>query len=95
MRGHIYNQKYLFELTFCVPGPSFIQAVLFLASVALYFCGRMEYLGFMVFCLALSWMNLLYFSRGSKNMGIYSVMIQKVSAICCAAHLWMPFVVIS
>lgn len=56
----------------------FIQAVLFLASVALYFSSRMEYLGFMVLCLALSWINLLYYSRGSKNMGIYGVMIQKM-----------------
>lgn len=29
-------------------------------------------------CLALSWINLLYFSRGDKHMGIYSIMIQKV-----------------
>ncbi|XP_062391813.1 transient receptor potential cation channel subfamily V member 1-like [Sardina pilchardus] len=56
----------------------FIQAVLFLASTVLYFCSRKEYLGCMVLCLALTWINLLYYSRGSKNMGIYGVMIQKV-----------------
>ncbi|XP_062392184.1 transient receptor potential cation channel subfamily V member 1-like [Sardina pilchardus] len=56
----------------------FFQAVLFLASAVLYFCSRKEYLGCMVLCLALSWVNVLYYSRGSKNMGIYGVMIQKM-----------------
>uniref|UniRef100_A0A4W5MKU3 Transient receptor potential cation channel, subfamily V, member 1 n=1 Tax=Hucho hucho TaxID=62062 RepID=A0A4W5MKU3_9TELE len=56
----------------------FLQAIFFLASSVLYCCGREEYLGFFVLCLALSWVNLLYFSRGYRHMGIYSVMIQKV-----------------
>ncbi|XP_076025203.1 transient receptor potential cation channel subfamily V member 1 [Genypterus blacodes] len=56
----------------------FLQAVLFLVSTALYLCGRQEYLGFLVLCLALSWVNLLYFSRGYRHMGIYSIMIQKM-----------------
>ncbi|XP_061559115.1 transient receptor potential cation channel subfamily V member 1 isoform X2 [Phycodurus eques] len=56
----------------------FVQAALFLAAAGLYVCGRQEYLGFLVLCLALSWVNLLYFARGSKHMGIYSVMIQKM-----------------
>ncbi|XP_054610150.1 transient receptor potential cation channel subfamily V member 1 [Dunckerocampus dactyliophorus] len=56
----------------------FVQAVLFLVAAALYVLGRQEYLGFLVLCLALSWVNLLYFARGSKHMGIYSVMIQKM-----------------
>ncbi|XP_029924154.1 transient receptor potential cation channel subfamily V member 1 [Myripristis murdjan] len=56
----------------------FLQAVLFLVSVVLYFCKRQEYLAFVVVCLALSWVNLLYFSRGYRHMGIYSVMIQKM-----------------
>ncbi|KAL2095054.1 hypothetical protein ACEWY4_009773 [Coilia grayii] len=68
--------------TFLVDGFSdllfLIQAALFLACTAFYLCGRMEYLGCMVLCLALSWVNLLYYSRGSKNLGIYSVMIQKL-----------------
>uniref|UniRef100_A0A673XUT6 Transient receptor potential cation channel, subfamily V, member 1 n=1 Tax=Salmo trutta TaxID=8032 RepID=A0A673XUT6_SALTR len=55
----------------------FLQAIFFLASLVLYCCGREEYLGFLVLCLALSWVNLLYFSRGYRHMGIYSVMIQK------------------
>ncbi|CAK6971811.1 transient receptor potential cation channel subfamily V member 1 [Scomber scombrus] len=56
----------------------FLQSVLFLISAALYLSGRQEYLGFLVLCLALSWVNLLYFSRGNRHMGIYSVMIQKM-----------------
>ncbi|CAB1316412.1 unnamed protein product [Coregonus sp. 'balchen'] len=36
----------------------FLQAIFFLASSVLYCCGREEYLGFFVLCLALSWMIL-------------------------------------
>ncbi|XP_029106575.1 transient receptor potential cation channel subfamily V member 1-like isoform X1 [Scleropages formosus] len=56
----------------------FIQAVLFIIASVLYCCGKKEYLGFMVLCLALSWINLLHFSRGSRHMGIYNVMIQQM-----------------
>ncbi|XP_045895324.1 transient receptor potential cation channel subfamily V member 1 [Micropterus dolomieu] len=56
----------------------FVQGVLFLVSAGLYLCGRQEYLGFLVLCLALSWVNLLYYSRGDIHMGIYSIMIQKM-----------------
>uniref|UniRef100_A0A8C1IXN0 Transient receptor potential cation channel, subfamily V, member 1 n=1 Tax=Cyprinus carpio TaxID=7962 RepID=A0A8C1IXN0_CYPCA len=56
----------------------FLQAVLFLACALLYIFGQDEYVACLVLCLALSWVNLLYFSRGSKNMGIYSVMIQNM-----------------
>nr|XP_019941502.1 PREDICTED: transient receptor potential cation channel subfamily V member 2 [Paralichthys olivaceus] len=56
----------------------FMQGCLFLTSAGLYVWGRQEYLGFMVLCLALSWVNLLYYSRGDRHMGIYSVMIQKM-----------------
>uniref|UniRef100_A0A673LTH5 Transient receptor potential cation channel subfamily V member 1-like n=1 Tax=Sinocyclocheilus rhinocerous TaxID=307959 RepID=A0A673LTH5_9TELE len=56
----------------------FLQAVLFLACALLYCFGQDEYVACLVLCLALSWVNLLYFSRGSKNMGIYNVMIQKM-----------------
>lgn len=57
---------------------SLFQGSLFLISAGLYLVGREEYLGFLVVCLALSWINLLYFSRGDKHMGVYSIMIQKV-----------------
>ncbi|XP_044078022.1 transient receptor potential cation channel subfamily V member 1 [Siniperca chuatsi] len=56
----------------------FVQGVLFLVSAGLYLSGQQEYLGFLVLCLALSWVNLLYFSRGDIHMGIYSIMIQKM-----------------
>lgn len=56
----------------------FIQALLFLVAAGLYLSGVKHYLSFMVLCLALSWVNLLYYSRGDKHMGIYSVMIQKM-----------------
>uniref|UniRef100_A0A8C1SUP5 Transient receptor potential cation channel, subfamily V, member 1 n=1 Tax=Cyprinus carpio TaxID=7962 RepID=A0A8C1SUP5_CYPCA len=56
----------------------FLQAVLFLVCALLYCLGQDQYVAWLVLCLALSWVNLLYFSRGSKNMGIYSVMIQKM-----------------
>lgn len=62
----------------CSAVVSFFQGSLFLISTGLYLAGREEYLGFLVVCLALSWINLLYFSRGDKHMGVYSIMIQKV-----------------
>ncbi|CAL8276850.1 unnamed protein product [Arctogadus glacialis] len=61
-----------FELLFL------LQAVCFLLSAWLYQSGRQEYLGFLVGCLAMSWVNLLYYFRGNKHLGIYSVMIQKM-----------------
>ncbi|XP_056152901.1 transient receptor potential cation channel subfamily V member 1-like [Lampris incognitus] len=61
-----------YDLLFCM------QGFLFLVSAGLYISGCPEYLGFLVLSLALSWINLLYFSRGLKHMGVYSVMIQKV-----------------
>uniref|UniRef100_A0A674PEI7 Transient receptor potential cation channel, subfamily V, member 1 n=1 Tax=Takifugu rubripes TaxID=31033 RepID=A0A674PEI7_TAKRU len=54
------------------------QGTLFMISAGLYLMEREEFLGFLVVCLALSWVNLLYFSRGDKHMGIYSIMIQKM-----------------
>ncbi|XP_060718693.1 transient receptor potential cation channel subfamily V member 1-like [Tachysurus vachellii] len=54
------------------------QAGLFVTCMVLYFCGRQQYLAFLVLSLAMSWINLLYFSRGSQNMGIYNIMIQKI-----------------
>ena len=35
-------------------------------------------LHFMILSMVLGWVNLLYFARGLKSMGVYSVMIQKV-----------------
>ncbi|KAF7688618.1 transient receptor potential cation channel subfamily V member 1-like [Silurus meridionalis] len=55
-----------------------LQAVFFLLCVGLYFAGKQEYLAFLVLSVALCWVNLLYFSRGTRHMGIYSVMIQRM-----------------
>lgn len=56
----------------------FMQGILFLVATGLYLGRRQEYLGFLVVCLALSWVNVLYYARGDSHMGIYSVMIQKM-----------------
>uniref|UniRef100_A0A8C1HBH3 Transient receptor potential cation channel, subfamily V, member 1 n=1 Tax=Cyprinus carpio carpio TaxID=630221 RepID=A0A8C1HBH3_CYPCA len=74
---------------------SFLQAALFLACALLYCFGNDKYLACLVLCLALSWVNLLYFSRGSKNMGIYSVMMQKMvlGEICRFLVVYMVFLI--
>uniref|UniRef100_A0A3B4X2H5 Transient receptor potential cation channel subfamily V member 1-like n=1 Tax=Seriola lalandi dorsalis TaxID=1841481 RepID=A0A3B4X2H5_SERLL len=56
----------------------FLQATLLLICVVLYSCGRREYVGLLVLSLALAWINVLYYSRGSKQMGMYSVMMQRM-----------------
>ncbi|XP_054481776.1 transient receptor potential cation channel subfamily V member 1 isoform X2 [Anoplopoma fimbria] len=56
----------------------FVQGLLFMVTAVLYLFGQKQYLSFLVLCLALSWMNMLYFSRGDIHMGIYSIMIQKM-----------------
>ncbi|XP_071353076.1 transient receptor potential cation channel subfamily V member 1-like [Trachinotus anak] len=56
----------------------FLQATLLLISAVLYSCGRREYVGLLVLSLALAWINVLYYSRGSKQMGMYSVMMQRM-----------------
>lgn len=57
---------------------SFIYSVLVIISAALYLAGIEAYLAVMVFALVLGWMNALYFTRGLKLTGTYSIMIQKV-----------------
>ncbi|XP_037534260.1 transient receptor potential cation channel subfamily V member 1-like [Nematolebias whitei] len=56
----------------------FLQAALLLISVFLYFCGLKEYVGLLVLSLALAWMNVLYYTRGSRQLGIYNVMMQRM-----------------
>ncbi|KAI4557672.1 hypothetical protein MJT46_019956 [Ovis ammon polii x Ovis aries] len=58
----------------------FIYSVLVIVSAALYLAGIEAYLAVMVFALVLGWMNALYFTRGLKLTGTYSIMIQKVRA---------------
>ncbi|XP_017292870.1 transient receptor potential cation channel subfamily V member 1 [Kryptolebias marmoratus] len=56
----------------------FLQAALLLVSAFLYFCGRREYVGLLVLSLALAWMNVLYYTRGSRQLGMYNVMMQRM-----------------
>lgn len=57
---------------------SFIYSVLIVVTAALYLSGTEAYVSVMVFALVLGWMNTLYFTRGLKLTGTYSIMIQKV-----------------
>ncbi|XP_029943300.1 transient receptor potential cation channel subfamily V member 1-like [Salarias fasciatus] len=56
----------------------FLQASLLLLAAVLYCCGLRDYLGPMVLSLALAWINVLYYSRGSRRLGVYSVMMQRI-----------------
>ncbi|XP_041796196.1 transient receptor potential cation channel subfamily V member 1-like [Chelmon rostratus] len=56
----------------------FLQAALLLVATVLYGCGLREYVGLLVLSLALAWINVLYYSRGSKRLGVYSVMMQRM-----------------
>ncbi|CAL8348088.1 unnamed protein product [Lota lota] len=56
----------------------FIYSVLVLVTAALYLAGVEAYVSVMVFALVLGWMNTLYFTRGLKLTGTYSIMIQKI-----------------
>ncbi|XP_029427154.1 transient receptor potential cation channel subfamily V member 4 [Rhinatrema bivittatum] len=56
----------------------FIYSVLVLITAALYLAGIEAYLAVMVFALVLGWMNALYFTRGLKLTGTYSIMLQKI-----------------
>uniref|UniRef100_K7GHC9 Transient receptor potential cation channel subfamily V member 1 n=1 Tax=Pelodiscus sinensis TaxID=13735 RepID=K7GHC9_PELSI len=49
-----------------------------LCPLPVHFCGQELYVAFMVFSLALGWANMLYYTRGFQQMGIYSVMIEKM-----------------
>uniref|UniRef100_A0A3Q1GRR9 Ion transport domain-containing protein n=1 Tax=Acanthochromis polyacanthus TaxID=80966 RepID=A0A3Q1GRR9_9TELE len=55
-----------------------LQALLLLISTVMYLSGLREYVGLLVLSLALAWMNVLYYSRGSKQLGMYFVMMQKM-----------------
>uniref|UniRef100_A0A8D2IFB3 Transient receptor potential cation channel subfamily V member 1 n=1 Tax=Urocitellus parryii TaxID=9999 RepID=A0A8D2IFB3_UROPR len=56
----------------------FVQSLFMLGSVVLYFSHRKEYVASMVFSLAMGWTNMLYYTRGFQQMGIYAVMIEKM-----------------
>ncbi|XP_062873854.1 transient receptor potential cation channel subfamily V member 4 [Trichomycterus rosablanca] len=56
----------------------FVYSVLIMVTAALYLAGVQAYVAVMVFALVLGWMNMLYFTRGFKLTGTYSIMIQKI-----------------
>uniref|UniRef100_A0AAV2J5M1 Ion transport domain-containing protein n=1 Tax=Knipowitschia caucasica TaxID=637954 RepID=A0AAV2J5M1_KNICA len=56
----------------------FIQGALLLLCIPLYACGLRAYVGLQVISLALAWINTLYYARGIKQLGIYSVMMQRM-----------------
>ncbi|MCI4392392.1 hypothetical protein PGIGA_G00145390 [Pangasianodon gigas] len=56
----------------------FVYSVLVLVTAALYLAGVQAYVTVMVCALVLGWMNTLYFTRGFKLTGTYSIMIQKI-----------------
>lgn len=68
------------DTAFCPSALSFLQSLFMLATVVLYFSHLKEYVASMVFSLALGWTNMLYYTRGFQQMGIYAVMIEKVGA---------------
>ncbi|KAM9320897.1 transient receptor potential cation channel subfamily V member 1-like [Gastrophryne carolinensis] len=55
----------------------FLQAIILLLSGAIYLAGSEVYVALMVFSLVIGWVNMLYYTRGFQQTGIYSVMIQK------------------
>nr|XP_033777317.1 transient receptor potential cation channel subfamily V member 1-like isoform X2 [Geotrypetes seraphini]XP_033777318.1 transient receptor potential cation channel subfamily V member 1-like isoform X2 [Geotrypetes seraphini] len=54
-----------------------LQSSVLLLSGIIYLAGYEEYVALMVFSLVAGWVNMLYYTRGFQQMGIYSVMIQK------------------
>ncbi|XP_072287156.1 transient receptor potential cation channel subfamily V member 1-like [Pyxicephalus adspersus] len=55
----------------------FLQATILLSSGIAYLAGSEVYVALMVFALVIGWVNMLYYTRGFQQTGIYSVMIQK------------------
>ncbi|XP_018413140.1 PREDICTED: transient receptor potential cation channel subfamily V member 1-like [Nanorana parkeri] len=55
----------------------FLQAAIVLSSGVVYLAGSELYVALLVFALVLGWVNMLYYTRGFQQTGIYSVMIQK------------------
>ncbi|KAM3936347.1 transient receptor potential cation channel subfamily V member 1-like isoform 1-T2 [Leptodactylus fuscus] len=55
----------------------FFQAALLLCSGIIYLAGSEVYVALMVFSLVIGWVDMLYYTRGFQQTGIYSVMIQK------------------
>uniref|UniRef100_A0A8D2LD70 Transient receptor potential cation channel subfamily V member 2 n=1 Tax=Varanus komodoensis TaxID=61221 RepID=A0A8D2LD70_VARKO len=58
-----------------------VQSLVLPLSAIMYLAGSEEYVSLMVLSLLLGWVDLLYYTRGFRQTGIYIVMIQKVGAI--------------
>ncbi|XP_043936771.1 transient receptor potential cation channel subfamily V member 3 isoform X2 [Protopterus annectens] len=56
----------------------FIQALLVIVAVILFWFCISYHLIALVLALTLGWTNMLYYTRGFQSLGIYSVMIQKI-----------------
>ncbi|KAG8122586.1 hypothetical protein E2320_018067 [Naja naja] len=74
--SHIY--RILQRVAFVRNSETFFHSVLLLGSAILYFSKQEVYVVLMVFALALGWSNLIYYTRGFQQMGIYSVMLEKM-----------------
>nr|XP_023010616.1 transient receptor potential cation channel subfamily V member 1-like [Maylandia zebra] len=57
-----------------------------LICVIMYGCGQEEYVGLLVLSLLLAWVNFLYYLRGSKQLGMYGVMMQRFK-ICVSLYM--------
>ncbi|XP_040279289.1 transient receptor potential cation channel subfamily V member 1-like [Bufo bufo] len=68
---HILMMDGYFEILF------FLQATLLLCSGIIYLAGSELYVPLMVFSLVIGWVDILFYTRGFQQTGIYSVMIQK------------------
>ncbi|KAM3854893.1 LOW QUALITY PROTEIN: transient receptor potential cation channel subfamily V member 2-like [Vipera latastei] len=70
----------------------FVQALAILASSVMYYADVEQYVLPMVFALLLGWVNMLYYTRGLQQMGIYIVMIQK-AILRDLLHFLMVYVI--
>lgn len=75
--GHVWSILYL-AFVYSSWSCRLLQSVLLLLSALIYLAGLEEYVPLMVSSLLLGWVNMLYYTRGFQQIGIYSVMIQKV-----------------
>uniref|UniRef100_A0A8C5SUU1 Ion transport domain-containing protein n=1 Tax=Laticauda laticaudata TaxID=8630 RepID=A0A8C5SUU1_LATLA len=70
----------------------FVQALAILASSVMFFANTEKYVLPMVFALLLGWVNMLYYTRGLQETGIYIVMIQK-AILRDLLHFLMVYVI--
>uniref|UniRef100_A0A8C4ZIQ1 Ion transport domain-containing protein n=1 Tax=Gadus morhua TaxID=8049 RepID=A0A8C4ZIQ1_GADMO len=94
IKGVLGDNPFIVRFLFCwIVSDSFLQASLLLVCTVFYVFGWRAYVGPLVLSLALAWINILYYSRGSKSMGMYNVMIQRIilSDIICFLFVYMVF----